>query len=169
MNKAVIDRIIGQVSKPVRYMGNEYNMIVKDPSEVLIRFAIAFPDVYEVGMSHLGIKILYHIMNEREDTYCERVFAPWVDMEQKMRENNIPLFALETRDPVAGFDFLGFTLQYEMSYTNVINMLDLAGIPLMSRERDKSHPFVIAGGRVPIMLNLWQTSWIWWLWGKVKK
>ncbi len=146
MNKAVIDRIIGQVSKPVRYMGNEYNMIVKDPSEVLIRFAIAFPDVYEVGMSHLGIKILYHIMNEREDTYCERVFAPWVDMEQKMRENNIPLFALETRDPVAGFDFLGFTLQYEMSYTNVINMLDLAGIPLMSRERDKSHPFVIAGG-----------------------
>jgi len=146
MDKAKIDRILGQVGKPVRYMGNEYNMVVKDPSEVLINFAFAFPDVYEVGMSHLGMKILYHLINEREDTYCQRVFAPWVDMEQKMRENRIPLFALETGEPVAGFDFIGFTLQYEMSYTNVINMLDLAGIPLMRRERGKGHPFVIAGG-----------------------
>ncbi|NLO83251.1 MAG: TIGR03960 family B12-binding radical SAM protein [Clostridiales bacterium] len=146
MDKAVLDRIIGQVSKPVRYIGNEYNMVVKDPSKVNIRFAFAFPDVYEVGMSHLGMKILYHLINEREDTYCQRVFAPWVDMEEKMRENGLPLFALETGEPIADFDFIGFTLQYEMSYTNVINMLDLAGVPLMRWERDKSHPFVIAGG-----------------------
>ncbi len=113
---------------------------------MLIRFAFAFPDVYEVGMSHLGMKILYHLMNKREDTYCERVFAPWVDMEQKMREKRLPLFALETKDPIAMFDFVGFTLQYEMCYTNVINMLDLAGIPLRWWEREEHHPFVIAGG-----------------------
>ncbi|MFO7153694.1 MAG: TIGR03960 family B12-binding radical SAM protein [Caldicoprobacter oshimai] len=146
MDKSVLEEILRQVSKPVRYMGNEYNMVEKDPSKVLIRFAFAFPDVYEVGMSHLGMKILYHLMNEREDTYCERVFAPWTDMEQKMREKGLPLFALETRDPIAQFDFVGFTLQYEMCYTNVINMLDLAGIPLRWWERGKNHPFIIAGG-----------------------
>ena len=146
MDKILLDRIIGQVSKPARYMGNEYNMVEKDPKEVSIRFAFAFPDVYEVGMSHLGMKILYHLMNEREDTYCERVFAPWVDMEKKMRETRIPLFTLETRDPVSEFDFVGFTLQYEMSYTNVLNMLDLAGIPLLAKDRGKDDPFVIAGG-----------------------
>ncbi|MBM7583072.1 radical SAM family uncharacterized protein [Caldicoprobacter guelmensis] len=146
MDKSVLDEILRQVSKPVRYMGNEYNMVEKDPSKVLIRFAFAFPDVYEVGMSHLGMKILYHLMNKREDTYCERVFAPWVDMEQKMREKRLPLFALETKDPIAMFDFVGFTLQYEMCYTNVINMLDLAGIPLRWWEREEHHPFVIAGG-----------------------
>jgi radical SAM family uncharacterized protein len=146
LDKLLLDRIIGQVSKPARYMGNEYNMVEKDPKDVSIRFAFAFPDVYEVGMSHLGMKILYHLMNEREDTYCERVFAPWVDMEAKMRENSIPLFALETRDPISEFDFVGFTLQYEMSYTNVLNMLDLAGIPLLSKDRGEGDPFVIAGG-----------------------
>jgi len=146
MDKSILDRILQQVTKPVRYMGNEYNMVEKDPEKVLIRFAFAFPDLYEVGMSHLGMKILYHLMNEREDTYCERVFAPWTDMEQNMRGNGLPLFALESRDPISEFDFVGFTLQYEMCYTNVINMLDLAGIPLRWWERTKNHPFIIAGG-----------------------
>ena len=163
MDKAKIDRILGQVGKPVRYMGNEYNMVVKDPSEVLINFAFAFPDVYEVGMSHLGMKILYHLINEREDTYCQRVFAPWVDMEQKMRENRIPLFALETGEPVAGFDFIGFTLQYEMSYTNVINMLDLAGIPLCGGRGAKG-TLCYRRWAVPIMPSPWLTFWILWSW-----
>ncbi|HHZ13163.1 MAG TPA: B12-binding domain-containing radical SAM protein, partial [Clostridiales bacterium] len=114
MDKQLLDRLIAQVEKPVRYMGNEYNIVVKDTRKVDIRFAFAFPDVYEVGMSHMGMKILYHLINQRDDAYCERVFAPWVDMEQKMRENNIPLFALETRDPLIDFDIIGFTLQYEM-------------------------------------------------------
>lgn len=146
MNKGQIDKIIGRVSKPVRYMGNEYNMVEKNPASVQIRFAFAFPDVYEIGMSHLGMKILYHLLNEREDTYCERVFAPWPDMEARMREADLPLFALETRDPVSEFDFVGFTLQYELSYTNVLNMLDLARIPLLARDRTLDDPFVIAGG-----------------------
>ena len=146
LDRKLLDRVLDKVSKPVRYMGNEYNMVEKDPAEVSIRFAFAFPDVYEVGMSHLGMKILYHLMNEREDTYCERVFAPWVDMEEKMRENRIPLFTLETRDPVSEFDFVGFTLQYEMCYTNLLNMLDLAGIPLLTKDRKQQDPFVIAGG-----------------------
>lgn len=111
-----------------------------------IRFAFCFPDVYEVGMSHLGMKILYHLLNEREDTLCERVFAPWTDMEVRMRENGIPLFSLESREPVGSFDFIGFTLQYEMSYTNILNMLDLSGIPLLSRDRKEGQPFVCAGG-----------------------
>jgi len=146
LDKAFLDFIIGQVSKPVRYIGNEYNMIEKNPKDVDIRFAFAFPDVYEVGMSHLGMKILYHLINEREDAYCERVFAPWADMEEKMRKYNIPLFALETKDPVSEFDFLGFTLQYEMSYSNILNMLDLAKIPLLWMERTEAHPIVIVGG-----------------------
>lgn len=140
------ERILHQVEKPVRYMGNEYNMVEKDKDEVLIRFAFAFPDVYEVGMSHLGIKILYHKINEREDSYCERVFSPWTDMEQKMREFNMPLFALETKDPIKQFDMVGFTLQYEMTYTNVINMLDLAQIPLIAKERSENDPLILAGG-----------------------
>jgi radical SAM family uncharacterized protein len=141
-----IDDILSKVTKPTRYMGNEYNMVVKEPSQTDIRFAFAFPDVYEVGMSHLGLKILYHLLNERPDTYCERVFAPWLDMEEHMRKHDIPLFSLETKSSILDFDFLGFTLQYEMSYTNVLNMMDLAGIPLLSRDRDNGHPFVIAGG-----------------------
>ncbi|UZQ86118.1 TIGR03960 family B12-binding radical SAM protein [Thermoclostridium stercorarium] len=140
------DKILMNVEKPARYTGGEWNMVVKDPENVDVRFAFCFPDVYEVGMSHLGMKILYHVLNKRSDTYCERVFAPWADMEKIMRERGIPLFALETKDPVKEFDIVGFTLQYEMCYTNVLNMLDLAGIPLLAEERGKNHPFVIAGG-----------------------
>jgi len=142
----VSDRILENVEKPSRYTGNEWNSVRKDLKDIDIRFAFCFPDVYEVGMSHLGMKILYHLLNERADTYCERVFAPWVDMEAKMREYDIPLFALETHDPIKEFDFIGFTLQYEMSYTNIINMLDLAKVPVLSSERTKEHPFVCAGG-----------------------
>lgn len=134
------------MEKPVRYMGNEFNMVVKEKSNVDIRFAFAFPDVYEVGMSHLGLKLMYHKINERSDSYCERVFAPWIDMEKKMREKNIPLFSLETKDPVNKFDLIGFTLQYEMTYTNIINMLDLAQIPIYSSERNENDPIIIAGG-----------------------
>ena len=140
------DRILKKVEKPTRYVGNEYNSVHKDIDKVDVRFAFAFPDVYEVGMSHLGMKILYHMLNEREDVFCERVFAPWVDMEEALRENEIPLFSLETKDPLSMFDIVGFTLQYEMSYTNVVNMLDLAKIPLLSSERKEEHPFVCAGG-----------------------
>ena len=146
MDKQLLERLMGQVEKPVRYMGNEYNMVIKDANKADIRFAFAFPDVYEVGMSHLGMKILYHMINEREDSYCERVFAPWPDMEQKMRQYNIPMFALETKDPIKDFDIIGFTLQYELSYTNVLNILDLAQIPLTWQERNDDHPLIIAGG-----------------------
>ncbi len=140
------DDILQSVEKPARYTGGELNSVTKDPTKVNIRFAFCFPDVYEVGMSHLGMKILYSQLNEREDTYCERVFAPWTDMEARMRENGIPLFSLETHDSVGDFDLVGFTLQYEMSYTNILNMLDLAGIPLQRTEREDGHPFVCAGG-----------------------
>ncbi len=139
------DEILSKVIKPGRYTGGEVNVITKNPSDVDIRFGMCFPDVYEVGMSHLGIKILYHKINEREDSYCERAFAPWSDMETLMRENNIPLYALESKDGLKEFDFVGFTLQYEMSYSNILNMLDLAGIPLLSSERS-NHPFIIFGG-----------------------
>lgn len=140
------DTILMNVEKPARYTGGEWYMAVKNPRNIDVRFAFCFPDVYEVGMSHLGMKILYHVLNKRDDVYCERVFAPWADMEKIMRDRGIPLFTLETKDPVRSFDLVGFTLQYEMSYTNVLNMLDLAGIPLLSSERDNTHPFVIAGG-----------------------
>ncbi len=142
----ISEDLLMSVEKPARYIGNEWNMICKNPENVDIRFAFCFPDIYEVGMSHLGMKILYHLINERKDTYCERVFAPWVDMEERMRGNHIPLFSLETKDPIHLFDFIGFTLQYEMSYTNVINMLDLAGVPIKSENRSEKHPFVCAGG-----------------------
>ncbi|NLK21517.1 MAG: TIGR03960 family B12-binding radical SAM protein [Epulopiscium sp.] len=142
----VEDKILTQVEKPARYIGNEVNTIIKNPKEIDIRFAFCFPDVYEVGMSHLGMQILYYFLNERIDTYCERVFAPWVDMEQKMRENNIKLFSLESQNEIADFDFLGFTLQYEMCYTNVINLIDLSGIPIWSKDRTDAHPIVCAGG-----------------------
>lgn len=145
MNK-VSDDILFKVEKPSRYTGGEMNEIIKDPKEVDIRFAFCFPDVYEVGMSHLGSRILYHTINLREDTYCERTFAPWPDMEELMRENNIPLFTLETKDSLNEFDMLGFTLQYEMSYTNVLNMLDMCNIPIRSSERGEDDPIVMAGG-----------------------
>lgn len=140
------DEVLYKVTKPARYIGNELNSVHKSPEDVKIRYAFCFPDVYEVGMSHLGMKILYHMLNDREDTFCERVFAPWTDMEEAMRARNIPLFALESKDPITNFDFVGFTLQYEMSYTNIINMLDLAGIPVLSKDRKKGDPFIMCGG-----------------------
>ena len=124
-----LDKILASVSKPVQYTGGELGMIKKEITKDTLRFAFCFPDNYEVGMSHLGMKILYHILNERDDIYCERVFAPWPDMEDAMRKNSIPLFSLETKTPVCDFDIVGFTLMYELSYSNLINMLDLAGIP----------------------------------------
>uniref|UniRef100_UPI00047C8619 TIGR03960 family B12-binding radical SAM protein n=1 Tax=Caldanaerobius polysaccharolyticus TaxID=44256 RepID=UPI00047C8619 len=141
-----VEKYLLSVEKPARYIGNEINSVHKDPSSVEVRFAFAFPDVYDIGMSHLGMKILYHMLNDIDDVYCERVFAPWVDMEAVMRREGIPLFALESGDDISAFDFVGFTLQYELSYTNVINMLDLAGIPIISSERQEKDPFVIAGG-----------------------
>ncbi|ELC8387282.1 TIGR03960 family B12-binding radical SAM protein [Clostridium perfringens] len=142
----ITDDILYRVEKPSRYVGGELNEVIKDPKEVDIRFGFCFPDVYEVGMSHLGSRILYHVLNQRKDTYCERVYAPWPDMEKLMREHNIPLYALETKDPINEFNFLAFTLQYEMSYTNILNMLNMGGIPLRASERTEKHPLVIAGG-----------------------
>ncbi len=145
MNK-ISDDILFKVEKPSRYTGGELNEIVKDLKEVDIRFAFCFPDVYEVGMSHLGSRILYHTINQRSDTYCERSFAPWPDMEEQLRKNNIPLFTLETKDSLKEFDILGFTLQYEMSYTNILNMLDMSGITIRASERGEDEPIVMAGG-----------------------
>ncbi|WP_300262708.1 TIGR03960 family B12-binding radical SAM protein [Clostridium sp.] len=142
----ITEDILYRVEKPSRYVGGELNEAIKDPKEVDIRFGFCFPDVYEVGMSHLGSRILYHVLNQRKDTYCERVYAPWPDMEKLMRENNIPLYALETKDPINEFNFLAFTLQYEMSYTNILNMLNMGGIPLRASERTEKDPLVIAGG-----------------------
>ncbi|MFZ7119372.1 MAG: TIGR03960 family B12-binding radical SAM protein [Eubacteriaceae bacterium] len=146
INQEQLDNILPLVQSPGRYIGNEVNSVYKEVQSDTIRFAFAFPDIYEVGMSHLGTKILYHLLNEKEEVFCERVFAPWVDMEQLMRENNIRLFSLETKQPLKYFDFLGFTLQYEMSYTNIINMLDLAGIPIYRKKRKEEDPLVIVGG-----------------------
>jgi radical SAM family uncharacterized protein len=146
MTAVNIDRLLDFVEKPARYIGGEVNSVHKDSGEVDIRFAFAFPDVYEIGMSHLGLRILYYLLNQREDTWCERVFAPWSDMEEKMRREGIPLFALESREPVNKFDIIGFTLQYELSYSNVVNMLSLAGIPILSSERGTEHPIIIGGG-----------------------
>ena len=143
---ALSDEILLSIDKPVRYIGNEVNMVKKDPSKVDIRFAMCFPDVYEIGMSHLGIQILYDMFNQRDDVYCERVYSPWTDLDKIMREKNIPLFALESQDPVKLFDFLGITLQYEMCYTNILQVLDLSNIPLLSKDRTEDDPIVIGGG-----------------------
>lgn len=145
MNK-ITDDILCKVEKPSRYVGGELNQVIKNPEDVDIRFAFCFPDVYEVGMSHLGTRILYHTINERKDTYCERVFTPWPDMEGLMRENNIKLFSLETKTSLDKFDMLGFTLQYEMSYTNILNMLDMSGITIRASERGEDEPIIMAGG-----------------------
>ncbi|MEG0872774.1 MAG: TIGR03960 family B12-binding radical SAM protein [Clostridia bacterium] len=134
------------VAKPARYVGGEYNQVVKKISDIKIRFAFCFPDIYDIGMCNLGWKILYNILNKRDDTWCERVFAPWIDFEELLREEKIPLYGLESKDAIKQFDFIGFTLQYEMSYTNILNMLDLAGVPIFSEDRHKGDPFVIAGG-----------------------
>ena len=141
-----LNAIFPRVERPARYTGGEYNSIVKDPASVSVRFAFAFPDTYEIGMSNLGIRILYHVLNSRDDTACERVYAPWPDMETELRTDGIPLYALESGDPLRAFDIVGFTLQYEMSYTNILNMLDLAGIPLYAGERGADYPLIIAGG-----------------------
>ena len=143
---ALSDEILLTVDKPARYIGGEVNMQVKDPSKTDIRFCMCFPDVYEIGMSHLGIQILYDILNRREDTYCERVYSPWTDMDKLMREKNIPLFALESQDPIKDFDFLGITLQYEMCYTNILQILELSQIPIFAKDRTEDDPIVIGGG-----------------------
>ena len=143
---ALKDEILLTVQQPARYIGGEVNMVKKDPSAVDVRFAMCFPDVYEIGMSHLGIQILYSMFNSREDIYCERVYSPWMDLDPIMREKNIPLFTLETQEPVKNFDFLGITLQYEMCYTNVLQILDLAQIPLHAADRGEDMPIVIGGG-----------------------
>ncbi len=141
-----LDKILKRVQKATHYTGGELNSVIKDPEKVSIRYAFAFPDVYEVGMSHLGIKILYNVLNAREDTYCERVFSPWIDMEEQMRKEGVPLFTNETHTEVKKFDFLGVTLQYEMCYTTILNMLSLANIPLKSCDRGEDDPFVNGGG-----------------------
>lgn len=141
-----VEKILLNVQKPGRYTGGELNSVIKDKDKVDIRFAFCFPDVYEVGMSHLGMKILYSQFNEREDIWCERVFAPWTDMEEQMRKNNIPLYALESGDSLDKFDFIGFTLQYELSFTNILYMLELGNIPLLSKDRHDLFNIVVAGG-----------------------
>lgn len=146
MLRQKIENILPLVEKPARYTGGELNSVIKDKNDVDIRVAFCFADTYEVGMSHLGMKILYGLLNERPDTWCERVFAPWVDMEDKMREAGIPLYGLESMEPIRDFDFAAFTLQYEMSYSNILNMLDLADIPLLQKDRKEGDPFVMMGG-----------------------
>lgn len=143
---ALSDEILLSVDKPARYIGGETNMAVKDPADVDIRFCMCFPDVYEIGMSHLGIQIIYDMLNLREDIYCERVYSPWTDLDKILRRENIPLFALESQQPVKDFDFLGITLQYEMCYTNILQVLDLSGITLSTADREEGEPFVIGGG-----------------------
>ncbi len=143
---ALRDEILMQVEKPTRYIGNEVNAVMKDKDQISIRFAMCFPDVYEIGMSHLGIQIIYDMLNQFEDVWCERVYSPWVDLDRIMRAENIPLFALESQDPICDFDFLGITIQYEMCYTNILQILDLSHIPLLSKDRSDSDPIVIGGG-----------------------
>ena len=143
---ALNDEILLKIEKPARYIGNEVNSVMKDKNEVDIRFAMCFPDVYEIGMSHLGIQILYDMFNQREDVWCERVYSPWMDLHKIMKEEQIPLFALESQDPIREFDFLGITIQYEMCYTNILQILDLSRIPIHSRDRSEADPIVIGGG-----------------------
>lgn len=143
---ALSDEILMKVDKPARYIGNEFNSVMKDTSQVNIRFAMCFPDVYEIGMSHLGIQILYDMFNRMDDVWCERVYSPWPDLHEIMKQENIPLFGLESQEPIKDFDFVAMTLQYEMCYTNILQILDLAQIPLRSRDRAEGCPIVIAGG-----------------------
>ena len=141
-----METILSRVQKPARYAGGEYNAVVKDPKQVDTRIAMCFPDTYEIGMSNLGVRILYGLMNELPGVWCERVFAPWGDMEEEMRREGLPLYGLESGDPISDFDIIGFSLGYEMAYSNVLNMLDLAGLPLRSADRDEDAPLIIAGG-----------------------
>ena len=137
---------LARVQKPGRYTGGEPGCIIKNKEDVDLRFAFCFPDTYEVGMSFLGMKILYELLNEHPNWWCERAFMPWLDMKQEMERLHIPTYALESKDPLTAFDIVGFTLQYELSYTNILAMLDLAGIPLYSKDRDESWPLIVAGG-----------------------
>ena len=141
-----IDALLDTVEKPARYIGGEMNAVVKDWDSVPVHYAFCFPDVYEVGMSHLGMKILYAAMNQQSDMLCERAFMPWVDMIDLMKQEKVPLFTLESRSPLSAFDVVGFTLQYEMSYSNILAMLELGGIPLLREERSEDDPIVVAGG-----------------------
>ena len=143
---ALSDEILLSIQQPARYIGNEVNMVVKDPEKVDIRFAMCFPDVYEIGMSHLGIQILYDMFNQRDDIYCERIYSPWTDLDKLMREKNIPLFTIETQEPIKKMDFIGITLQYEMCYTNVLQILDLGQIPILAKDRTEEDPIIIGGG-----------------------
>lgn len=146
INDKKMRSILKNVLKPGRYTGGEYGQIIKDKNDIKCRFAFCFPDTYEIGMSNLGVRLLYGVLNEEKDVWCERVYAPWDDMEEQMRKNDIPLFAHESRDPISDFDIVGFTLQYELSYTNVLNMLDLGGIPLYASQRDDNCPIIVGGG-----------------------
>lgn len=146
MQRINLDTLLYKVEKPARYIGNELNSIVKNLDTIRIRFGFAFPDVYEVGMSHLGMHILYNLLNGEEDVFCERIFAPWIDMEELLKKEGIPLFTLETHSPIKELDFIGFTLQYELSYSNLLNMLALGHIPIKSSQRGEDDPFIIAGG-----------------------
>ena len=142
---ALSDEILMKIEKPARYIGGEVNSVMKT-RDIPIRFAMCFPDVMEIGMSHLGIQILYDMFNKREDVWCERVYSPWTDLHKIMKEEQIPLFALESQDPIKEFDFLGITLQYEMCYTNILQILDLSGIHVYNHDRDENEPIVIGGG-----------------------
>ena len=146
MLKEQLEPILMKVQKPARYVGGELNSVIKKKDEVEVRFAFCFPDTYEIGMSHLGMKILYSLLNDRQDTWCERVFAPETDFEEQLRSHDIPLYGLESFSPLQEFDFIGFTLQYELSFTNILNMLDLGKIPVHAKERGENDPLVIAGG-----------------------
>ena len=141
-----ISSVLKSVTKPGRYVGGEYNSIIKDKSDVKCRFAFAFPDTYEIGMSNLGVRILYDVLNKQSDIWCERVYAPWPDMAEKMKEYDIPLTALESGDPVSEFDLIGFSLQYELCYSTALSMIIQAGLPLYAKDRAESDPIVIAGG-----------------------
>lgn len=143
---ALSDDILLKIEKPARYIGNEVNSVMKNKADIDVRFAFVFPDVYEIGMSHLGIQILYDMLNRRDDVWCERVYSPWTDLDKIMREEQIPLFALESQDPIKDFDFIGITIQYEMCYTNILQILDLAQIPLFAKDRTEEYPIVIGGG-----------------------
>jgi len=143
---ALSDDILLKIEKPARYIGNEVNSVMKNKADIDVRFAFVFPDVYEIGMSHLGIQILYDMLNRRDDVWCERVYSPWTDLDKIMRGEKIPLFALESQDPIKDFDFIGITIQYEMCYTNILQVLDLAQIPMFAKDRTEEHPIVIGGG-----------------------
>ena len=143
---ALSDDILLKIEKPARYIGNEVNSVMKKKEDIDVRFAFVFPDVYEIGMSHLGIQILYDMLNRRDDVWCERVYSPWTDLDKIMREEGIPLFALESQDAIKDFDFIGITIQYEMCYTNILQVLDLAQIPMFAKDRTEEHPIVIGGG-----------------------